>query len=99
MCAKFDTGDFYEKLPRKFGFLKNMAKIYGKYVKTKVGFIFASYIKSPHRRCLRLKRYQAVRVPEGGIKIARTRHNVTLYVHYLSLHQVAVAMACDGEQN
>jgi hypothetical protein len=63
--VKFDSGDFMEIRLENSKFVENRAPKYGNYMKTKVGFIFASYMRSPHRRCLRLQRYQALKVPEG----------------------------------
>ena len=52
---------------------------------TTIGFISASYIKSAHSRCLRMQRYQAVRVPEE-VQRLRERDTVLryMYIPYLS---------------
>jgi hypothetical protein len=58
---KFDTGSFYESAP-------NLVKIGPKtalHVKTKIHIIVAGDIKSPYKRCARVKWYQAVRIGEG----------------------------------
>ena len=72
----------------------NLVKIWQKYgelyIKTQVYCIYGD-TKSPEKRSVRLKWHQAVTMAEG---VKRRRHNVTLFVNYLSAVEVSVLLVC-----
>ena len=51
----------YKNMSRKSKFGQNWTKISGLFTKTCLGFIVSGYVKSPYKRYLRLKLYQAFR--------------------------------------